>query len=56
MTPDLIRAELDKLPPDVPVLIYHVKPQFYDETATELSRIAGDRITLLDQDKTYILN
>ena len=56
MTPDLIRAELDKLPPDVPVLIYHVKPQFYDETATELSRIGGNRVTLLEQDKTYILN
>lgn len=55
MTPDLIRREIDKLPPDVPVMIYHVKPQFYEETATELHRIDGNRVHLLEQDKTYSL-
>ncbi|MBI2218786.1 MAG: 3',5'-cyclic-nucleotide phosphodiesterase [Candidatus Rokubacteria bacterium] len=54
MTPELILRELDKLPPDVPVLIYHVKPQFFEETAAELHRIAGHRVSLLEQDKTYI--
>ena len=38
MTPELIRRELDKLPPDVPVLIFHVKPQFYDEIGEQLRR------------------
>src|SRR2546425_835555 len=55
MTPDLIRRELDKLPPDVPVWIFHIKPQFYQETADELSRIDAGRIVLLEQDKTYSL-
>jgi ribonuclease BN (tRNA processing enzyme) len=55
MTPARIRRELDKLPPDIPVWIYHVKPQFYDETAEELSRIDSRRITLVEQDKTYTL-
>jgi cAMP phosphodiesterase len=54
MTPELIRRELDKLPPDLPVLIYHVKPQFFEETAAELSRIDGNRVSLLEQDKTYL--
>lgn len=51
MTPSLVRRELDKLP-DAPVWIYHIKPQLYDEVAEQLSRL-GDRIVLLEQDKTY---
>jgi ribonuclease BN (tRNA processing enzyme) len=53
LTPELVQREVDKLPPDVPVWIFHVKPQFYQETAEELSRLDGDRILLLEQDKTY---
>lgn len=53
MTPARIRRELDKLPPDIPVWIYHIKPQFYDETAEELARIGSKRLMLLEQDKTY---
>ena len=55
MTPELIRRELDKLPPDLPLWIYHIKPQFQDEIAEELSRIDAARITILEQDKTYTL-
>lgn len=54
LTPDRIPRELDQLPPDVPVMIYHVKPQFYEETAAELHRIDGHRVSLLEQDKTYV--
>jgi ribonuclease BN (tRNA processing enzyme) len=53
MTPELIRRELDKLPPDTAIWVFHVKPQFYDEIATELSTAVGDRVTLLEQDATY---
>jgi len=55
MTPDLIRREIDKLPADLPVWIYHVKPQFYEEIAEELSSVDPARITLVEQDKTYTL-
>src|SRR5207248_11712148 len=55
MTPALIRRELDKLPPGIPIWIYHVKPQFYDEIADELSRVDAARVTILEQDKTYSL-
>jgi ribonuclease BN (tRNA processing enzyme) len=55
MTPELIRRELDKMPPDVPVLIFHVKPQFYDEIGEELGAVSsGARITMVEQDKTYL--
>jgi ribonuclease BN (tRNA processing enzyme) len=55
MTPARVRREMDKLPANVPVWIYHVKPQFYEETAEELVRIDGARVLLLEQDKTYSL-
>jgi ribonuclease BN (tRNA processing enzyme) len=55
MTPELIRRELDKMPADVPVLIFHVKPQFYDEVGEELGAVSGARITMVEQDKTYVL-
>jgi ribonuclease BN (tRNA processing enzyme) len=55
LTPDLVRRELDKLPADVPVLIFHIKPQFVEETAEELARIDPRRVRLLEQDKTYDL-
>jgi ribonuclease BN (tRNA processing enzyme) len=54
MTPELIRRELDKMPDDVPVLIFHVKPQFYDEIGEELSAVGGARIAMAEQDKTYV--
>ena len=55
MTPGRVRREMDKLPANVPVWIYHVKPQFYEETAEELARIDGARVSMLEQDKTYSL-
>ncbi len=55
MTPALIQREIDKLPPDIPVWIYHVKPQFHEETADELARLGGGRVMMLEQDKTYSL-
>jgi cAMP phosphodiesterase len=53
LTPALVARELDKLPPDVPVWIYHIKPQFAQETTEELSRLDSARLVLLEQDKTY---
>jgi len=53
MTPALIRREIDKLPPDIPVWIFHVKPQFHEEVSEELARIEGDRVSILEQDHTY---
>jgi ribonuclease BN (tRNA processing enzyme) len=54
MTPELIRRELDKMPADVPVLIFHVKPQFHDEVGEELGVIGAGRVTMVEQDKTYV--
>lgn len=54
-TPELIERELDRLPPDVPVWVFHIKPQFREETMSELAEIDGRRIIVLEQDRTYTL-
>ncbi|MGH7325604.1 MAG: MBL fold metallo-hydrolase [Candidatus Rokuibacteriota bacterium] len=55
LTPALVQREMDKLPPNVPVWIFHIKPPFLQETADELARLDEARIVLLEQDKTYDL-
>src|SRR5881409_4084262 len=55
MTPALIQRELDKLPPDLPVWIFHVKPQFHEEVGEELARIDPRRISILEQDRIFIV-
>jgi ribonuclease BN (tRNA processing enzyme) len=55
MTPALIQREMDKLPPDVPVWIFHVKPQFHAEIAEELAGIDGGPVSILEQDRIYSL-
>lgn len=52
LTPETLRREMDKMP-DLPVWVYHVKPQFYEETAEELARIDSGRVEILEQGKSY---
>ena len=55
LTPDMLRREIDKMPADLPVWIFHIKPQLYQETAEELAGIDPARIHILEQGKTYQL-
>ncbi|HXH82309.1 MAG TPA: 3',5'-cyclic-nucleotide phosphodiesterase [Candidatus Tectomicrobia bacterium] len=55
LTPALVQRELDKVPPNVPVWIYHVKPQFADEIADELAAVGDPRVMIVEQDKTYFV-
>jgi cAMP phosphodiesterase len=55
LTPDMLKREIDKMPPDIPIWIFHVKPQLFEETAEELAKIDPSRIHTLEQGKTYWL-
>lgn len=55
LTPDMLRREIDKMPADVPIWVYHIKPQLFQETAEELANIDPTRIHTLEQGKTYSL-
>lgn len=54
-TPATLREEMEKIPPDLPLWIYHIKPQFLEETTEELMKIDPSRIHILEQGKTYTL-
>lgn len=51
-----IGDEIAKLPPRVPVYLYHLKPGFLDEMARELGPIMAERpgMKLVQQDQTYV--
>jgi ribonuclease BN (tRNA processing enzyme) len=53
LTPAMLREEIKKMPADLPVWVFHVKPQLYQETAEELAQIDPERIHILEQGKTY---
>jgi cAMP phosphodiesterase len=55
LTPALLRKELDKIPPNLPIWIFHIKPPFLEETAEELQKIDPARIQIVEQGKTYTL-
>jgi len=55
LTPEMLRREIDKMPADVPIWVYHIKPQLFQETAEELANIDPTRIHTLEQGKTYSL-
>jgi cAMP phosphodiesterase len=55
LTPEMLQREIEKMPVDLPIWIYHIKPQLYQETAEELAKIDPTRIHILEQGKTYTL-
>ena len=55
MTPAMLYAEMKKMPPDIPVYIFHIKAQYGDETRAEIEAIRDPRIEVLEEGKTYRL-
>jgi cAMP phosphodiesterase len=55
LTPDMLQREIDKMPQDLPIWIFHIKPQLFEETAEELAKIDSTRLQTLEQSKTYTL-
>ncbi len=50
-TPSLLEREIERMP-DGPILIYHIKPSYYEETTAELARL-GSRVQIMRQGETY---
>src|SRR6266704_3270159 len=48
-TTEMLRREIDKMPPDIPIWIFHIKPQLFQETAEQLATIDPARIHTLEQ-------
>jgi len=50
-TPSLLAQEIERMP-DGPILIYHIKPTYYEETVAELAQL-GSRVQIMRQGETY---
>ncbi len=55
LTPAMLHAEMRKMPPDVPVYIFHIKAQYGDETMAEINALGEPRIEVLEEGKTHHL-
>ncbi len=55
LTPAMLSREMKKMPSDLPLWVYHIKPHFFEEVAEELQKMDPARIHILEQGKTYTL-
>jgi len=53
LTPHTLEGELAKLGRDVPVFVYHLKPQFVPEIRQEIRDRFGSRVRILEQGAIY---
>lgn len=49
-TPMSLKAEINKMPKDVPIILTHLKPNFRDAILKELSELQEKRLKVLEQD------
>ncbi len=47
LTPETLKAELPKMPPDVPVFLYHMKPPGLEALAADVAALGEPRFRLL---------
>jgi ribonuclease BN (tRNA processing enzyme) len=53
MTPSLVRAELSKAPPRVPVFLYHMKPPSLARIRREVEAAGDPRLRLLESERSF---
>jgi len=54
LTPAMLKEELKKFGDrDIPIKVFHMKPQFLDELLAELAEIGDDRMQVLDGGETF---
>jgi ribonuclease BN (tRNA processing enzyme) len=49
-TPLSLKAEIQKMPPTIPIILTHLKPNFRDEIFKELKQLGEKRIQVLEYD------
>ncbi len=55
LTPALLQAELRKMPPEIPVFLYHAKPAHLETLLKQVHALGEPRVRWLEQGKTYHL-
>jgi ribonuclease BN (tRNA processing enzyme) len=54
LTPASLKAELKKLPPAVPVFLYHMKPPTLEELSSEVAALGEPRLTILSDGDEFL--
>lgn len=54
LTPATLKAELKKMPPAVPVFLYHMKPTTLDALASEVAALGEPRLRLLSDGEKLV--
>ena len=53
MTPEMAQAELKKIPPVIPVYLFHAKPPSLDAMREEVEALGEPRLRWLEEGRTY---
>lgn len=54
MTPEMLKKEIEKIPSiDVPIYIYHIKPQFIEEIKRDIASLNIPNLKILEQGDIY---
>ena len=53
MTPRLVAEELEKMPPNVPVYLYHMKPPSLARIRREIAALRVPRLKLLESERSF---
>jgi ribonuclease BN (tRNA processing enzyme) len=53
MTPRLVAAELEKMPPRVPIYLYHMKPPSLARIRREIALLREPRLKLLESERSF---
>lgn len=49
-TPSSLKVELPKMPPEIPVILTHLKPNYRNEIKEEIKEIGESRVRILERD------
>jgi len=47
LTPAMLRLEIEKFPPEVPIYLYHMKPPSLGRLHTEVAALGNARVSIL---------
>ncbi len=54
LTPATLKVELQKMPPDVPVFLYHMKPPTLETLVAEVAALSERRLTILSDGDEFV--
>jgi hypothetical protein len=49
-TPSTMKIELKKMPPNLPIILTHLKPNYRSQILHEIKELKEDRIRVLEED------